>query len=202
VILLIAIGVLAGVGFFVFDNLFRPDSAAAPTPTTMAVAQVTASPSPYPTPYITPTVAPNLPNHDASIFIPSVGIRAPVITTIIRDNTWDVTHLGTNVGYLQGTSWTTQPGNVVLSGHVEMNDGRQGVFATLDEVAVGDQVSISDRGRTYQYRVREMYYVQPDDLSVVYPTGEDILTLITCSDYNFVRNIYERRFVVVADRIS
>lgn len=201
IVALILLGILVGVGFFVFDNVSMWGDTVAPAPT-VVIDLPTASPSPAPTTYHTPTPPPDLPTHDASIFIPSAGIRAPIITAIIRDGTWDVTHLGTNVGYLQGTSWMTQPGNVVLSGHVEMADGRQGVFATLEDVAAGDQITLSDRGQTVQYRIRETRYVSPDDLSVVYPTGSDTLTLITCSDYNFIRNIYERRFVVIADRVS
>ena len=142
-----------------------------------------------------------VPAEDTSLFIPSIGVNAPVITAFLRDSTWDVTQLGTNIGYLQGTAWTDRPGNIVLSGHVEMSDGRTGVFASLEDVQVGDLVVLTENGQQFNYIIQEMRYVEPTDLSVVYPTDNEVLTLITCSDYNFFQNTYDQRLVVVAQRV-
>ncbi len=208
---LIVAGVLLGVGFVAFDNFFGgPADSDQPTatpglqvgdaPTQTPVASPLAPPTNAPTPAQNP-FAGIAPSEDTSIFIASIGVNAPVITAILRDSTWDVTQLGTNVGYLQGTSWVGDVGNMVLSGHVEMSDGRTGVFSTLDEIAIGDTVIITENGQEYAYVVRETKYVDPTDLSVVYPTRTETLTLITCSDYNFLSNAYETRFVVIADRV-
>ena len=113
-----------------------------------------------------------------------------------------VSNLGTSIGHLQGTSWLGEDGNVVLSGHVEMSDGRTGVFATLEQINLGDEVVIVENETTYTYLVNDLRKVEPTDLSVVYPTGGDQLTLITCSDYDFLGDNYDTRFVVVALRVG
>ncbi len=202
-ITLIVLGMLVGVGFFTFDHL-RLSQIIQP-PGTPTAAPVAGLPTPPLTPMsaalapLDPTDAPAASPVMGSVFIPSVGIYGEVITAIIRGNTWDVTHLGTYVGYLQGTAWLGQPGNVVLSGHVEMADGRQGVFAALGDVSVGDEVVLTANEQEHRYRVRETRSVQPDDLSVVQPTDTSVLTLITCADYNFLRNVYDTRLVVIAE---
>jgi LPXTG-site transpeptidase (sortase) family protein len=208
IVVLVVLGIIGGVGFFIYDNLLRANRPlVAPTPIMdLPTAAAIAS-----TPEALPTVAPtplsiNLPTPfpDSTLFIPSAGIYAPIITAFIRGGTWDVTHLGTSVGYLQGTSWITgssAAGNVVLSGHVELAGGQQGVFAPLMGVQVGDQVVLSENGVNYTYTVLETKYVAPDDLSILQPQGgRALLTLITCSDYSFISNTYEQRFVVVAEQ--
>lgn len=194
-----------GAGFFYYDNYLAVPPAT-PTATPGAQSQVAAPVvTPIPSlPSVTNTPAPNVsvPQPDTTLFIPSLAVYTPVITAIIRDGTWDVDNLGTNVGYLQGTSWLGEGSNIVLSGHVEMSDGRTGVFATLRDIALGDQIVMTENDTEFRYIVRELHTVRPDDLSVVQPTAEETLTLITCSSYNFLRNTYDERFVVVAERIS
>jgi LPXTG-site transpeptidase (sortase) family protein len=201
----IIVGLAGGIGYFLYDNGSLPTFGAVPTPTVAAVAArppITPTITPMGTIAPTPTVDPYRPAPGTTIFIPAAGISSNVITTIIRGSTWDVTHLGTNVGHLQGTSWLGQRGNVVLSGHVEMSSGEQGVFAALTDVGVGDEILLTQRDTDYTYRVDTTFYVDPDDLSVVRQTAENTLTLITCSDYNFFRNSYDRRFVVVARQVG
>ena len=44
--------------------------------------------------------------------------------------------------------------------------------------------------------------VRNDDLSVVYDFGDDRVTLITCTGYNFLTETYDERIVVVAHRVN
>ena len=55
---------------------------------------------------------------------------------------------------------------------------------------------------TYEYRVTGLRRVDPTDLSVLRSTDVDRLTLITCDDYDFLRDLYTTRVVVIADRVS
>jgi sortase A len=114
---------------------------------------------------------------------------------------WDVTNLGMNVGHLQGTAWLEDAGNIALSGHVELADGRAGVFASLHELKPGDLVVLRQGGSERRYSVTEVKTVQPEDLTPLYPTIEERLTLITCGNYNFFQDTYLERVVVVAQRI-
>ena len=137
-----------------------------------------------------------------SLFIPSAGIVGQVVETYLDGNSWDVSRLGQNVGHLQGTAWVDEPGNVVLSGHVELSDGRKGIFANLNELSEGDLVVISSDDVERRYIIISITTTTPDDLSPVYPSAEDRLTLITCSTYNFLLDSYLERTIIVAEPIA
>lgn len=206
-IVLLILGALGGLLYLVYDNM----QAAAPMPPTPVpqVAAMAVLPESSATP-ATQTIAiatpgplagqspksPDIPA-DSTLFIPSAGIYAPIVQAYLDGVSWDVSRLGMNVGHLQGTAWHST-GNVVLSGHVEMSDGRKGVFATLEQVQVGDLIVLSAGGRETRYEVREISQTDPTDLGPVRPTGEGRLTIITCDDYDFFRNAYLTRTVIVA----
>jgi len=137
------------------------------------------------------------------IIIPAADVDVKIVTSYLRPEGWQISHLGDQVGHLEGTAWLDNPtGNVVLAGHVELSDGSKGAFADIDKMAVGDIVTLREDGVDYVYRVSEIKEVASDDLSVVYPTESARLTLITCSDYNFLSDVYENRIVVVAEKVS
>ncbi|MEO1443709.1 MAG: hypothetical protein AAFV33_25130, partial [Chloroflexota bacterium] len=113
IVFLIALGIVVGAGFFVYDNINSGSPAATPTTAAALPTQAATQPPPTTATQMTTTVDPYRPQADAAIFIPSAGIYAPVITSIIRGGTWDVDNLGLNVGYLEGTAWVGRPGNIV-----------------------------------------------------------------------------------------
>lgn len=134
------------------------------------------------------------------IFIADAGIKEAIIESQLEEDGWRVSHLENRVGHLEGTGWLGSPGNIVLAGHVELKDGRPGVFARIHELESGDAITVTQNGVSYTYWVTEVKVVQADDLSVVYPTESERVTLITCTGYNFLNNTYEERIVVVAER--
>lgn len=192
-LLLIAIGIIGGAGYFAYDNiantLLPSGSSATPPPAIVSAATQA---------LLTPTAAGTPTADGPKLFIPTAGVSTPIITAFFNNGLWDVSHLGMNVGHLQRTPWLGQPGNVVLAGHVEMADGRSGIFATLELLQAGDRVTITEAERDYHYAVTTIKHVAPNDLTVLYPTGTHSLTLITCSDFDVVTNLYERRLVVTA----
>lgn len=198
VLTFIILGVIFGVGFLLYQQWRNPAPAAPFVPT--------ASPAPLPT--LTPsavTVASltsATPRPQASLFLPTAGVTAPVIEVYLDGQSWDVKYLGQNAGHLQGTAWFGQTGNIVLAGHVEMPDGRAGIFAGMSKLNVGDPVILSLSDQQQRYSIASITKVQPDDLSVLYPTEKDRLTLITCDSYDFLQNTYQDRVVVVADRVA
>lgn len=139
---------------------------------------------------------------DTTIFIPRAGIISTVIEAYLDGQSWDISQLRTNVGHLEGTSWIDEPGNVVLSGHVEMADGRPGVFANLSELVLDDLIVIKSDEREIQYVVTEKYITIPTDLTPLYPTDTERLTLITCDSYDFLSNSYLERMVIIAEPIG
>ena len=83
-----------------------------------------------------------------------------------------------------------------------MPDGRAGIFAGMSKLNVGDPVILSLDNQEQRYNITTVKKVQPDDLSVLYPTDKDQLTLITCDAYDFLQNTYQDRVVVVAERVA
>ena len=166
-----------------------------------ATARATAAP---PRPTQTPVPVLSLPTQQSEsetlLLAPTAGIRSAVVEIFLSGTSWDVSRLGDRAGHLQGTAAFGAPGNLGLAGHVEMADGRPGIFARLNQVEVGDLLIMKRGTREKRYRVAEIRAVSPDDLTVLYPTESDRLTLITCSEYNFWRDTYRKRFVVVAER--
>lgn len=137
------------------------------------------------------------------LLIPRANVIAPVVRVHLGNGgTWDVSQLGHNAGHLEGTPWIGQPGNMVLAGHVEMSDGSPGIFAHLDQLRQGDQLLIleDDSATQIVYSVNSVRRVEPNDLSVLYSSEVDQLTLITCGDYDLLSNSYLIRIVVTGIR--
>lgn len=139
--------------------------------------------------------------YGARFLAPTAGINSQIVESYLNGTSWEVGDLGAQVGHLQGTGWTHTPGNIVLAGHVEMADGRPGVFANISQMNIGDPLVIMQDGAEHTYRITQMFHTAPDDLSVVYPTTSQRLTLVTCSNYSFLDDEYRDRFIVIAERI-
>jgi sortase A len=79
-----------------------------------------------------------------------------------------------------------EPGNLELAGH------RTSWFEPLEGLALGDTIEVEwydarhSRLRERTYTVNDIRIVAPEDISLLAPTSEDVLTLITC--YPFGRS--------------
>ncbi len=190
----ITIGVIIALIFFYFSSLPQGGSADLPANTTTVNS------------IVTPIIAAAAPTAstipDARLVLPNAGVYASIIDVFIRDGAWDVAHLGGSVGHLQGTAPLDVVGNHALAGHSELRDGSRGIFAWIQELNYGDPIHIEVDGSTYEYRVTGIRRVEPSDLSVLRSADTDRLTLITCDDYNFLRDLYTTRVIVIADRVS
>lgn len=84
-------------------------------------------------------------------------------------------------GHLSGTAWPTAdaPGNCVIAGH------RDSFFRRLASARVGDLVRLKAPSGTSTYRLAKRRIVKPADRSVVAPTSDARLTLITCYPFDF-----------------
>jgi sortase A len=101
--------------------------------------------------------------------------------------------------HLQGTGFPWQDeANVYIAGHRlgYPNTDSFLAFWDLDNVAVGDQIFVTDaNGREYTYEVFQTLEVDPTDLFVTEPMqGRNILTLQSCTLPD-----YERRLIVQAE---
>jgi len=143
----------------------------------------------------------------ATLSIPSIELTAPIVTISIRAFpngavTWDTTQITSEVGFLDGLSWFGQGGNTVLGGHSELAGRVPAVFYELDQVVVGDEIIVTNDGVEIRYQVTDTFTVNQTDLSILYPTSGEQLTLFTCDIESYNNGNYNRRDVVIATRIN
>jgi len=147
--------------------------------------------------------SPSLPDTGRFISIPSAGISSWVTTFFLDGVSWAIDPWERGVGHLQGTAWVGNTGNIALGGHSLYPNGSPGIFYNLYNVNVGDEIILKDNGVEKRYVVVSIREVDYRDVSVVYPTGHNQLTLITCDIPSFVSQtgVYLERLVVIANEI-
>ncbi len=163
-----------------------------------------------------PEIARNVP---ARIRIPSLGMDAPIMPVGMdrygameapgaghpaSDPIW-ATAFWWQFGALPG-----QPGNAVLAGHVDRNDGSRAIFWNLRQIQPGDQISITNQtGQTFTFRVtRVAAFANPDGgpndpiiQQVFGPASTANLNLITCSGA-WIGTEYNQRLVVFSTLVT
>jgi LPXTG-site transpeptidase (sortase) family protein len=128
--------------------------------------------------------------------------QMPIIGVPFDAVGWDVTWLGDQAGYLEGSAYPTWPGNTLLSAHSFLADGTPGPFSELDRLGWGDEVVVHAFGMRYVYRVRQIMLVKPDDPSIWQHEEYDWITLITCRAFDESTGSYRWRYVVRAVLVS
>lgn len=123
------------------------------------------------------------------IEIPRLGISA-----VIVEGT-SYTALRRAVGHIEGTDWPGRPGNIGLSAH------RDTFFRPLRNIRKNDVISLTNAEVGFRYRVVDTKIVKPNDVAVLEPNGQEILTLVTCYPFYFIGPA-PNRFIVRAERID
>lgn len=140
----------------------------------------------------------------ATITIPALNLSTSVVSIPLDPaiGTWNTNSLGGNIGHFEYTPWLGETGNIVLGGHSTDDEGAPSIFYHLEDIEVGDAVTISNGSVVQEYVVTGKRFVAISDVSVLYPTRNDIVTLITCAGYNGETGVYEQRLVVTARRVD
>lgn len=175
------VGELPGSSFPSVESGELPGSSAPPDalPAAIGVTVQQAPALPPPTPGVeSPT----------RLVIPAIGVDWP----IVPGDSWE--ELKRGVGHRAGTVNPGERGNMVLSGH---NDVFGEVFKDLEALKNGDEIHVFAGGRMFKYQVRAKRIVLPSDLSVLQPTRDAVVTLITCHPYR----VDTHRLVVIAQLI-
>jgi sortase A len=123
------------------------------------------------------------------IEIPRLGLSA-----IVMEGTRTTT-LRRAVGHIPGTALPGQPGNVGISGH------RDTFFRPLRNIRQNDIITLTTLLGEYRYRVVSARIVRPNNVAVLDPSGNEILTLVTCYPFYFVGPAPDR-FIVRAERVG
>ena len=92
----------------------------------------------------------------------------------------DKTTLRRAVGHIPGTALPRHSGNVGLAGH------RDTFFRPLKDLKIKDEVQLSTLQGNFTYEVESLRVVDPDNVGVLAPSGENVLTLVTCYPFYYV----------------
>jgi LPXTG-site transpeptidase (sortase) family protein len=158
---------------------------------TIPIPEVTASPVPGdPEPDISPI---------RRIRIPSIEVDTVVAYVPFEENTWLIQGLREEIAWMGDTSWPGLGGNTGLAGHVTVRGLGPGPFWNLNSLSRGDSVILYTEKNAYFYTVRDHRIVEEWDLSVIDPTSDPQITLITCLDWDEQQRVYLKRLVVFAD---
>jgi LPXTG-site transpeptidase (sortase) family protein len=135
---------------------------------------------------------------EMQMVIPSLGVDIPIVGVPKVNGDWDLSWLGDSAGYLEGTAFPTLNGNSALTAHVVSVEGTTGPFSRLGELKWGDKVDINAWGDKYEYEVRTIDVVSPDDMGILKHEELPWLSLITCQDFDLQNQLYTNRLVVKA----
>ncbi|HEX5718662.1 MAG TPA: class D sortase [Thermoanaerobaculia bacterium] len=121
--------------------------------------------------------------------IPRLGITAIVLEGVEKKT------LRRGAGHIPATALPDQDeGNVGIAAH------RDSHFRGLKDIREDDTIELTTLDGTFHYQVEWTKIVKPADVSVLEPTDEPALTLVTCYPFYYVGSAPER-FIVRAHRV-
>lgn len=123
-------------------------------------------------------------------YVGRLSIERLGLSTVIREGA-DDSVLRTAAGHLSDTPLPGDPGNSAVAGH------RDTLFRKLEDVRIGDRIAMARPSGTVYFTVRDTRIVAPTDVSVLAPTEQRTLTLVTCYPFRYIGPA-PKRFVVTA----
>jgi sortase A len=121
-----------------------------------------------------PVVVPELGAVVGRLDIARIGLSVMVVEAVAAGD------LRRAAGHIPGTALPGEPGNVGIAGH------RDTCFRPLRSIQLSDTITVSTLDGAYRYREVSTKVVRPNDIQVLYPTGRDNLTLVTCFPFDYV----------------
>lgn len=121
--------------------------------------------------------------------IPALDLSVPIFEGV------DELELNRGVGRIPGTAPLGGFGNMGIAGH------RDGFFRGLKDVATGDLIEVETADGAVQYSIAGFSIVEPSDVSVLEPTDQPTLTLVTCYPFYYVGHA-PKRYIVQAVRVD
>jgi sortase A len=134
---------------------------------------------PIPTPVATTKVTPKANPKPSQkmlglIEIKKIKVNLPIVEGVESSN------LKAGIGHIPSSAGLGQLGNSALAGHRSYTFGN--FFNRLDELQIGDIITITTKKSKYTYTIYEKLVVLPENVSVLKSTkDESIITLITCT---------------------
>ena len=140
---------------------------------------------------------------DLWLEIPKLSVKTSIVGVPSTGDSWNVSWLGSNSGWLNGSAFPTWSGNSVITAHVWDALNRPGVFANLKNLKYGDQVIVHAFGQAYTYEIRENSLILSTSYSTVFKhEDKSWITLVTCEGYTSTTGEYTNRRMVRAVLVS
>lgn len=117
--------------------------------------------------------------------IEKLNIRVPVY------NGSSEYYLNRGVGRIKGMAKMDEVGNLGLSGH------RDGFFRSLKDIELGDEIEIQTTRGVESYEVSSITIIPKSDISILAPTTDKTITIVTCYPFYFVGHA-PKRYIVKA----
>jgi sortase A len=125
----------------------------------------------------------------AILSIDKLGLKVPVY------NGTDEINLNRGAGRIKGTAQVGANGNLGIAAH------RDGFFRVLKDVEVGDIIDMLTHKGKREFVVSSIDIVDPSDVSVLAPTEDPTITLVTCYPFYFVGHA-PKRYIVKGKLLS
>ncbi len=125
----------------------------------------------------------------AIMSIAKLDLKVPIY------NGTDEINLNRGAGRIKGTAWIDSPGNLGIAGH------RDGFFRVLKDIEVGDSIDMLTHQGNTEFVVSAITIVDPTDVSVLAPTDDSTITLVTCYPFYFVGHA-PKRYIVKGELVS
>ena len=120
-----------------------------------------------------------------TLTIEKLNLQVPIY------NGADEFNLNRGLGRIKGTARPNEDGNLGISGH------RDGFFRVLKDIQNGDEILLHTPEGVETYAVSSVTIVPKDDVSVLDPTEDKTLTVVTCYPFYFVGHA-PKRYIVKA----
>lgn len=133
--------------------------------------------------------------------IPALKVSAGVVEVPFEGGTWDVSSLGQDLARLGDLPGQPSGANIVLAGHVTVRNAGAGPFYYLSRLKTGERVILYTTRQMLTFQVTEQRVVRVDDTSVLAPSEDPRLTLITCDAWNAEEEKFQRRRAVIAELV-
>ncbi|MHB0870507.1 MAG: sortase [Chloroflexota bacterium] len=132
--------------------------------------------------------------------IPSIDVDSPIqeIGTYQVDGQvyWETVPF--IIGHYKTTAKVGDKGNAVFSGHVTSRNAGN-IFKDLYKVKLGDEIQVFTEESEFIYEVSSIRLVPPTEISVMDPTPDATVTLITCAgEWVLEKREFTQRLIVVA----
>lgn len=135
------------------------------------------------------------PYDDFTISIPSIKLIGAKV--LVDNNNFD-----THLSHLPGSALPGEKGNVFISGHSSLPqffkpDNYKTIFSKLPDIKKGDLINIEAGGQKYEYIVKGLTVVDPQETWVINPPDQNgrYLSLMTCVP----PGLYIKRLIVLAE---